>query len=401
MILRPLYTASGLASSVMIAATKQHTGKTSVSMALLDGLTEMLGKGKVGYMKPIGQKYVVVGDIKVDNDVHTAKIHYKLPSDFNHMNPIVVEPGFTRKYLAGQINPDFVWEQIDEAYEVMRRQYDFLIVEGTGHTGVGSVIGASNAEVAARLGLEIVLVANGGVGKAIDDLNVNRVFCEAHGAHVRGIVVNKILDSKYDMVVENMKIIANKWGVQLLGAVPYGENLDRPSLMDMEDMFGSKLLAGQHCRLSKFKRFELVTTSLRSLLNRLSDPDKNFKNACFVTHWSRNDIILGILSHLHEETCKRGSCGSALLLTGKSPMNIPHETILDFIRNDNTPVMLSNRPTSDTMQMLDSIRVKMNAEDGDRTNAVVNQYKPYIDFHKFLESSASPRAVPRAVCHGT
>lgn len=43
-----------------------------------------------------------------------------------------------------------------------------------GHVGVGSVVGLSNARVARELGLEIVLVANGGLGSTFDELELNR-----------------------------------------------------------------------------------------------------------------------------------------------------------------------------------------------------------------------------------
>ena len=46
------------------------------------------------------------------------------------------------------------------------------ICEGTGHAGVGSVVGAGNARVAAELGADVVLVANGGLGRAFDELDV-------------------------------------------------------------------------------------------------------------------------------------------------------------------------------------------------------------------------------------
>lgn len=39
---------------------------------------------------------------------------------------------------------------------------------------MGSIIGLSNARVARELGLEIVLVANGGLGSTFDELELNR-----------------------------------------------------------------------------------------------------------------------------------------------------------------------------------------------------------------------------------
>lgn len=44
---------------------------------------------------------------------------------------------------------------------------------------------------------------------------------------------------------------------------------------------------------ARFSRFELVTTSLRQLLQKLGDGGGKHSSTCFVTHATRNDIILG------------------------------------------------------------------------------------------------------------
>jgi len=43
---------------IFIAATKQHVGKTSVSLAMVSGLKKRFAK--VGFIKPVGQEHVLV-----------------------------------------------------------------------------------------------------------------------------------------------------------------------------------------------------------------------------------------------------------------------------------------------------------------------------------------------------
>jgi Mrp family chromosome partitioning ATPase len=43
---------------IFVAATKQHVGKTSTSLALLSGLQKRFDK--VGFIKPVGQQHVPV-----------------------------------------------------------------------------------------------------------------------------------------------------------------------------------------------------------------------------------------------------------------------------------------------------------------------------------------------------
>lgn len=77
--------------AVMICATRQHVGKTSVSMAILEGLIKLYGPGNVTYIKPVGQKHVVLPDgTKVDKDVRLAKEYFNLTSEYRDMSPIVI-----------------------------------------------------------------------------------------------------------------------------------------------------------------------------------------------------------------------------------------------------------------------------------------------------------------------
>ena len=69
---------------------------------------------------------------------------------------------------------------------------DVLLIEGTGHAGVGAVIGLSNAVVARMLGAPAVIVSEGGVGRPIDEIVLNASLFAAHGVRVAGAIVNKV-----------------------------------------------------------------------------------------------------------------------------------------------------------------------------------------------------------------
>jgi BioD-like phosphotransacetylase family protein len=59
--------------AVYVAATRQHVGKTSTCLGLLQGLTARLER--IGFLKPVGQESVAVegGSLRVDKDVAVAK----------------------------------------------------------------------------------------------------------------------------------------------------------------------------------------------------------------------------------------------------------------------------------------------------------------------------------------
>jgi hypothetical protein len=99
--------------------------------------------------------------------------------------------------------------------------------------------------------------------------------------------------------------------------VPFADNLDVPSVMDLETLFGTEVLSGRQHMLRRFRRYELVTTSLRRFMENLSSRRAAFSQTCFITHASRNDIILGLLSHAAENAESDPPFEGGLLLTGK------------------------------------------------------------------------------------
>jgi phosphate acetyltransferase len=64
------------------------------------------------------------------------------------MSPVIFPDGFTRDFVDGKVTSDELATSICKAHENLYRKSDFLICEGTGHTGVGSICELNNAQVA-------------------------------------------------------------------------------------------------------------------------------------------------------------------------------------------------------------------------------------------------------------
>ncbi len=122
---------------------------------------------------------------------------------------------------------------------------DILLIEGTGHAGVGAVIDLSNARVAALLGVPAVIISEGGVGRPIDEIVLNAALFERHGVHVAGAIVNKVdLDAKPGLARTLERGLA-RHGVPLLGVLPYRPILSNPTLaMVLEGVHGETLHPG-------------------------------------------------------------------------------------------------------------------------------------------------------------
>jgi BioD-like phosphotransacetylase family protein len=226
-----------------LAATGQNRGKTTLSVGLLD---LFIGEGlRTGFMKPVGQRTIVdETGVPADEDAVLVKAVYGLPEPMTVMSPVHIPRGFTKAYIAGEVVED-LGARIGSAHATFVDEKDILLIEGTGHAGVGAVIGLSNAAVAARLGAPAVIVSEGGVGRPIDEIVLNVSLFAAHGVPVAGAIVNKVnVDTQPGIAAILEKGLALH-GIPLLGVIPYRPILSNPSLaMIVEGTRAEVLLPG-------------------------------------------------------------------------------------------------------------------------------------------------------------
>src|SRR6187402_272640 len=212
---------------VFIAATRQNDGKTTASLGLLAALQNVYPR--IGYIKPVGQRFVEIAEQKIDEDTVLMDGVYKLNCPLVDMSPIAVEPDFTRKYLQSS-NYDALVKRIQRAFDRVAWEKDFVLCEGSGHAGVGAVFDLSNARVAKILEAKVIIVSQGGIGKPIDEVALNQALFEKEGVEIIGVILNKVLPEKVDYVSEFARRGLKRKGLELLGVIPYQSTLSKPSM---------------------------------------------------------------------------------------------------------------------------------------------------------------------------
>src|SRR5215510_5458015 len=212
---------------VFIAATRQNDGKTTTSLGLIAALQERYPR--VGYIKPVGQRFVEIAEEKIDEDTVLMDSVYKLNCPLVDMSPIAVEPDFTRRYLECA-NYDVLVRRIKKAFDRVAWEKDFVLCEGSGHAGVGSVFDLSNAQVAKILGAKVIIVTSGGIGRPIDEVALNQALFEKEGVEIIGVIINKVIGTKLDYVSDFARRGLKRKGLELLGVLPHERLLSSPTV---------------------------------------------------------------------------------------------------------------------------------------------------------------------------
>ena len=194
---------------IFIGATQQNDGKTTVSLGLISAFKKRFKE--IGFIKPVGQRYVIEEGMKIDEDSLLIDETCNIKCALDDMSPVAVEKGFTEEYIL-KGNRDTLLKKIKDSFERVAKGKELVVIEGTGHAGVGSVFDLSNAFVAKFLKSKVVLVASGGIGRPIDEIVLNCALFEKEGVEVLGVIINKVLPSKYDKIDKFVRLGLKKKG---------------------------------------------------------------------------------------------------------------------------------------------------------------------------------------------
>eukprot|EP00754_Rhynchopus_humris_P041625 Rhum_TRINITY_DN25179_c0_g1::Rhum_TRINITY_DN25179_c0_g1_i1::g.181405::m.181405/K06873/K06873; uncharacterized protein len=364
---------------IFVAATGQHVGKTIACLGLVGGLQSRMSR--VGFMKPVGQKQIsVCDDIIVDNDVHLMRSFFNLNHcTYREMSPVVLDSMYTRLFLDGDVaSLGDTKQTIIDAYDAVSANSEYVVVEGTGHMGVGSIVGLNNATVAKLLGVDVVIVSSGGVGSAFDEIALNLQLCEAIGVGVRGVVLNKVHPEKLEMVRGYMEKALATWGVPLLGCVPYCSELASPSLRNIQSIVDAAVLAGSGRLDERFTQRRLVSTTSEAYYEMLHSVDvEGEKDVMVITPSARADIIFATIVKWTDTPHASG----ALMLTGSQP---PAPEVQLLLKRANIPCLYSSLPTLEVAQRIAQFTPKISAGETSRIRQSVDLVTNHLDFTMFL-----------------
>lgn len=381
---------------IFVAATRQHVGKTTTSLAIISGLQKRFDK--VGFLKPVGQQHIEVQSdtgksLRVDKDCYLIREHFNLHHiDYDSMSPVIIPRGYTKKYVDGEVCDETQLSDIEQAVTNVSNASDIVLCEGTGHCAVGSIVNINNAKVASMIGADMVLIANGGLGSAFDELELNRVLCQHYNVRIAGVIINKVIPEKYDQTKSYVaRALKKSWGVPLLGCIPDRPFLGCPALADLEKLFGTKLLTGYEHRFRHYNVTDtvVVTTALTRFLENLREKPSR---TLYICHATRDDLILGFMGE-----CQRRRKGSekpfeaALIICGrKGKYQIsPHIQDMMTGHTNSQPMMFVDLSTHQAMTKINNFTPKLNYEDTNRVSVAVKHYEPYINFDELLRRTTS------------
>lgn len=356
---------------VYIAATRQNDGKTVLSLGLLHALGKKVSS--IGYMKPVGQQYLQIGTDKIDKDVVLMSRIYNLKDRLADMSPIAVPRGFTEAYINHPRKKE-IQAKVVTSFKKIAQNKELVLIEGTGHAGVGAVFDLSNAEVAKLLGAKVILVSLGGVGRPIDEILLNKAMFDQDGVEILGVIINKVKKEKYNKINRLVKKSLQSRGLEVLGVVPFDPILSSPTIGEILHEIDGELLWGEHKLEDQAGKYVVGAMPLSTALDY-------FKGKYFlITPGNREDLILAALTQSLTGDQDAVSL-SGIVVTGGI---LPHRNILELIKKTEFPLILVKDDTYTATSKITSLSFKIKSEDTVKVRETQKLVEEYVNVDKIF-----------------
>jgi len=361
---------------LFIAATRQNEGKTTVSLGLASALQKRYPR--IGYIKPVGQRFIEVETQKIDEDIILMDRVYRLNCPLGDMSPIAVDPEFTRKYLQ-KSNYDVLVHRIEEAFDRVAWEKEFVICEGSGHAGVGSVFDLSNARVAKLLGAKVIIVSQGGIGKPIDEVCLNHALFRQEQVEVIGVILNKVLPDKLEFIHEFARKGLKRQGLELLGVLPLQPILSSPTLEVIREELNAEPLNSSTQYQNLVEEVVVGAMSVRSALSYLK------KGVLVITPGDREDILLAAATTMSGQ----GADGLAgIILTGGQR---PSPSVMRVVEALPFPVLAIDAESYRVASKVHDLTVKTRPADTTKIGLIRDLISRHVDVDRILAALATAR----------
>lgn len=355
--------------TIYIATTEPNSGKSIVSLGLMQSLLEKAAK--VGYFRPIIDDFEPG---KIDNHINTISTYFNLDIEFEDAY------AFRRSEVVRKKNEnkeDEIISKIIEKYKAIEERFDFILIEGTSFAGEGSIMEFDiNVLIARNLGVPAIILANG-IGKTLEELvgNLQMAFdsFKNKGVEVLSVIANKVELINQELVVSELKKYLPS--EVIINAIPLNPILANPSIKEIVEVLDAKVLFGESFINNQAGNFSVGAMQLRNYIIHLKE------NGLVITPGDRADIILGALQ---ANISDNYPSISGIVLTGGL---IPEDSIIKLIEglSDIVPIILVKEGTFSVTNRIGTIKSQIYAENTEKIITSVKDFEKYVKVDALIE----------------
>lgn len=353
-----------MTKTIFIATTEPYSGKSIIALGLINML---LGKArKVGYFKPIINEEPAE---KKDVDIETIVHYFGLPIAYEDTY------AFTRQHAMKKMESDSTRGELINSIigkvKKLEESYDFVVIEGSDYLGEGTAFEfETNVTIAKNLNAPVIMVVSGEHKTTAQVVNTVQAMLRNFNVRevgVLAVVANKV---KKEVVNELKELLTTQLSSEtILAIIPENKKLQNPSMKEIHEQLGGKLLYGQEQLNNQVDNFVTGAMHLPHFLDHISE------NVLIVTPGDRGDIIIGALQAGLSVNYPKIA---GLVLTAGL---VPEEPVMRLLNGLQTvlPIISVKEGTFHTTALLGSIRSRISSDNDKKIQLAISTFEKYVE----------------------
>jgi phosphate acetyltransferase len=375
-----------VARSIYITSTEGHSGKSTVSLGVLETLLRTVER--VGVFRPVARSIIerdYVLELLLARD--TANLGY--------------DQCIGVSYDEVHVNPDAALSRIVERFKAVEAQCDAVVILGSDYTDVGSPTELGfNARIAANLGAPVLLVLGGRVGQGADQrlgqaeartademrqiAEIALAELHEHHASLLAIIANRSDPSRLEEIRESilsaipagfMQRDAQQPAQLPVWAIPEDRFLVAPSMRTVMEAIHGTLLRGDSELLAREALDVVVAAmSMVNVLPRLID------GAVVVVPGDRAEVLLAVVMANASATFPSIA---GIVLNGGFDVPEPIERLMDGLRTT-IPIIQTDLGSYDTAVRITQARGRLAADSQRKYDTALALFEQNVDGAELL-----------------
>ena len=341
-------------------------------MVALGIVNMLLGKArKVGYFKPIINED---SKDKKDVDIETIVQYFGLSIAYEDTY------AFTRQQALRQMETENRGEMINTIIRKVKKleeQYDFTVIEGSDFLGEGTAFEfETNITIAKNLNAPVVIVVSGENKTTPQMVNTAQAMIrnfKSREVQVLAVVVNKVKVSMLNDVKELLSVqLTDK---TIVAIIPEDKNLQNPTVKEIFDQLGGKLLFGEDQLSNQVDNFITGAMYLPHFLDHIKE------NVLIVTPGDRGDIIIGSMQASQSVNYPKVA---GIVLTGGIEPEPPIQRLLQGLKSV-LPIVSVKQGTFNTTALLGLVKSRLSPDNSKKIELAINTFEKYVDINALEE----------------
>ena len=358
-----------MANNLYVAATEPRSGKSAISLGLMELLTRNIKK--VTFFKPLVKVDHRLGER--DNTINLIKNQYNLCTKYEEMYAYTTAEA---NHLISLGKQEELMDGIMAKYNQLAAVSDFILCEGIELEGASASFDFDiNVDIANNLGCPMILVAGAKMKTPEEVVSAIKVYhesMESRSCDLLATIVNRV-DPSYQAKLTSRIKQENLKGLTYI--ITNDENLGNPSVGEVARLLNAEILYGEQNLSRHVRSFTIAAMQLRNLLERIE------YGTLIITPGDRSDVVLACLAAVRSMTMPNIS---GIMLTGGL---VPEKAIQTVIEGfpDTVPIIAVGENTYQAAIRVENIHAAITPDNTRKITQALAVFERHVDMDELSD----------------